>query len=138
MSRCPKASRSTISILSTIVKSGTPLASMRDQGRNGRRAWAKYSSTIPVVRAELNYTLDSGMWEHRRWQTIPADLDHDRSTVNVTLPQGVKVYYFNLVDDREIWNATRIHARSGTQRPACMGEVQLDHTCSESGIELHS
>ena len=84
------------------LKAGAPLVSVRDQGRNGRRAWAKYSSTIPVMRAELNYTLDSGVWEHRRWQTMPADLDHDRSTVNVTLPEGIKVYYFNLIDEREL------------------------------------
>ena len=82
------------------LKSGAPLASIRDQGRTGRRAWVKYSSTIPVIRATLNYTLDSGVWEHRRWRTMPGDLDRDRSTVSVTLPQGVKVYYFNLIEQR--------------------------------------
>lgn len=45
------------------LKSGAPLASIRAQGRTGRRAWVKYSSTIPVIRAEFNYTLESGVWE---------------------------------------------------------------------------
>jgi hypothetical protein len=31
---------------------------------------------------------------------MPADLDHGRSAVNVTLPEGIKVYYFNLIDER--------------------------------------
>ena len=82
------------------LKSGAPLASIRGQGRTGRRAWVKYRSTIPVIRAELNYTLDSGVWEYRRWRTVPADLASDRSTVNVILPEGVKVYYFNLIEQR--------------------------------------
>jgi len=82
------------------LKSGPSLASIRDQGLTGRRAWVKYTSTTPVIRAELNYTLDSGVWEHRRWQTIAADLDHGRSMVSVTLPEGVKVHYFNLIEQR--------------------------------------
>jgi dienelactone hydrolase len=82
------------------MKSGAPLVSIRDQGRTGRRVWAKYSSTKPVIRAQLNYTLDAGVWQHRHWQTMPADLGHGRSAVNVTLPEGIKVYYFNLIDER--------------------------------------
>jgi hypothetical protein len=82
------------------MKSGAPLVSIRDQGRTGRRVWANYSSTKPVIRAQLNYTLDAGVWQHRHWQTMPADLGHGRSAVNVTLPEGIKVYYFNLIDER--------------------------------------
>jgi dienelactone hydrolase len=82
------------------LKSGASLASIGGQGLTGRRAWVKYTSTTPVIRAELNYTLDSGVWEHRRWQTMAADLDHGRSMASAPLPEGVKVHYFNLIEQR--------------------------------------
>jgi hypothetical protein len=31
---------------------------------------------------------------------MAADLDHGRSMVSVTLPEGVKVHYFNLIEQR--------------------------------------
>lgn len=82
------------------LHSGPPLPSVRDQGRSGGQAWLRYSAKIPVVSAELNYTLDSGIWKDRNWRTTPADLDEQKATVTASLPEGTKVYYFNLIDRR--------------------------------------
>ena len=82
------------------LKAALPLASIREQQRTGRLVVLEYRSTTPVMRAELNFTQDSGDWEHRKWQTVPADLDQGKNKVTVTLPEGVTVYYLNLIDDR--------------------------------------
>jgi len=41
-----------------------------------------------------------GEWEHRKWQSVPAELDQGKNMVTATLPEGVTVYYFSLIDDR--------------------------------------
>ena len=52
-----------------------------------------------MVKAELNFTRDSGAWQKRRWEAIPAGLEESRATA--TLPEGTRAYYFNLYDERE-------------------------------------
>ena len=84
------------------LKSGAPPAQVRQQGRKSRRVWVKYKSQSPIVRAELNYTLDSGVWEKRRWESAAAAVDAAHSTAAATLPEGTAVYYFNLIDERGI------------------------------------
>ncbi len=81
-----------------MLKEGTPLPRMAGSGRHGATVWATYTSPVPVVRAELNFTHDTGRWQDRRWQAIPADFAHARITAR--LPDGARVYYFNLFDER--------------------------------------
>jgi hypothetical protein len=47
----------------------------------------------------LNYTKDTGRWQDRKWEAIPAHRDEGRITV--TLPAGTRVYYLNLRDKRD-------------------------------------
>jgi hypothetical protein len=67
--------------------------------------WTTYQSARPIVKAELNYTRDVGKWQDRKWVAIPARLDAATATVAgkvaATLPEGTKVYYLNLFDDRD-------------------------------------
>ncbi len=85
-----------------VLKSKTPLARITDQGRQGARAWVAYESQTPVSRGELNYTTDSGKWQDRNWQTIEATLDTQKGKASATLPDEVTVYYFNLIDGRNL------------------------------------
>ena len=59
-----------------------------------------YESRRLIVRAELIYTTDTGKWQERNWQTIPATLDAKARTASATLPEKVTVYYLNLIDDQ--------------------------------------
>ena len=68
-------------------------------GREGTRVWTTYTTTVPVVKAELNFTKDSGRWQDRKWESVPAELAADRATAN--LPEAARVYYFNLFDQRD-------------------------------------
>lgn len=82
-----------------ILGKGPPLARIRDTGRDGSTVWATYASEIPITKAELNYTCDTGRWQDRKWEAIPAQQTEGR--VSAGLPDGTRVYYFNLFDQRD-------------------------------------
>ena len=81
---------------------GPPLAKITGQGRAGDRVWVAFEAASPIQRAELNYTCQTGRWQARKWETIPAQIDPAAHKATVRLPQGVKVYYVNLIDQRNL------------------------------------
>jgi hypothetical protein len=83
-----------------VVNSGTALTRVRSQAREQEKAWIKFKSKTPVVRAELLYTLDKGIWKDRHWLVIPAKIISGNATIQATLPAGVRVFFFNLTDAR--------------------------------------
>jgi hypothetical protein len=83
----------------SVLKGAAGLPVVRGSGRDGTNAWAAYTSKVRVVKAELNYTKDNGRWQDRQWLAVPADLTEGR--VAAALPEGTRVYYFNLYDDRD-------------------------------------
>lgn len=83
----------------SILKNETPLAVITGLGRQGTNVWATYSSKTRILKAELNYTLDAGRWQDRKWDAIPARDEGGR--VTASLPEGTRVFYFNLFDDRD-------------------------------------
>ena len=82
----------------SILKNGDSLPTITASGRDGGRVWAAYDAKVPVAKAELNYTKDSGRWQDRKWESIAADLTEGQVAAN--LPEGARVYYFNLFDQR--------------------------------------
>lgn len=85
-----------------MFRGGKPLAKVVQAGRNGNNVWVQWSSEVPVVKAELNYTKDTGNWQKREWKNIPAALDATERKAKAVLPEGTTVYYFNLVDERDL------------------------------------
>ncbi|MBI3857314.1 MAG: acetylxylan esterase [Planctomycetes bacterium] len=83
-----------------LFKGGAPPAKITGQGLEKGGAWAMFSSKAPVVKAELTFTKDAGKWQARKWETQPARIEKDR--VSAALPEGVKVFYLNLFDDRDL------------------------------------
>jgi|GEM_PF-252647 len=73
-----------------VLKGGPPLARITTNN--------SFESVIPIVKAELNYTKDTGAWKERRWETIPAHLASNRFTA--AIPPDATVWYFNLTDER--------------------------------------
>lgn len=89
----------------SIVRGGHPLAVAGPMKLEGDTVTAAYQSIRPVIRAELNYCVESaGPWEQRKWLTTPATLAS--GSVSVTLPAGAAVYYLNLIDDQERISST--------------------------------
>lgn len=85
----------------SILTEGPPLARIVDQGRTGTDVWAKFESTQPIVKAELNFTRDTGKWQGRKWESIPADVDTAKRRVSAKLPEGATVWYLNVFDEKE-------------------------------------
>jgi hypothetical protein len=83
----------------SILKSGTPLPVNTGCGPDGSNVWASFFAKVPVLKAELDFTRDTGRWQDRKWESIPARQTDDR--VTASLPAGTGVYYFNLVDERD-------------------------------------
>jgi len=87
----------------SMFRGGKPLAKIMGQGRDGGRAWVSFSSDVVMARAELNYTKDTGSWQKRKWDTMPAVLDAVGGKASAVLPDDAKVYYINLVDERGLF-----------------------------------
>jgi len=83
-----------------------PLTRITKTGQDGKTAWATYSTPATVYNADLNYTTDSGEWQKRNWQTIPAAIASGNPRVTAELPAGVTAYYFNLTDTRNLITST--------------------------------
>lgn len=88
------------SYLKVPVKKG--LIKVKDQGRRGNIAWVTFKHGRPVNQARFYYTTDSGPWPKRNWKIIKIPLKKYKRRVETKLPEDVKVYYFNLVDDRDL------------------------------------
>jgi len=80
----------------SILKDGTPLPRITKQGAD----WLEYESATRIIRAEINFTLDSGEWRKRKWQTNSATLDAEKHRVTAVIPEGAKVYFLSIMDDR--------------------------------------
>ena len=83
-----------------ILKGGDPLPLITGQGRDGSQVWATFQSKGPVTKAELNVTKDTGHWQDRHWDALPAKIDTAGKATG-ELPDGTRVYYFNLFDNRD-------------------------------------
>ncbi|MGA3324922.1 MAG: acetylxylan esterase [Terriglobia bacterium] len=86
----------------SLLRKGMPLARIDKSGREGLDAWVVFKTKAPITKAELNYTTDMGQWQTRKWETIPATLDAKGGKVSARLPKGTTVYYFNLLDNRDL------------------------------------
>lgn len=83
----------------SIVNGGQSLAKVTGQGRDGRNVWATMASETPITKVELEFTKDTGPWQKRLWEALPAEIGAD-GKVHATLPEGTKVYYLNFTDNR--------------------------------------
>jgi hypothetical protein len=96
------------------LKGGKPLAKAGDSGwvsikETGDAVATKpsdlmkfnaFKSVSPIVKAELNYTTDSGDWKKRKWETIAARIGASGRTATASVPEGTTAWFFNLTDER--------------------------------------
>ena len=80
----------------SILRKGTPLP----QITKTTHETVEYKSKRPVVKAELNFTRDSGKWQERKWSIVPAQLDAKSHKASAPVPEGATASYFNLFDDK--------------------------------------
>ncbi len=104
-----------LAFASSIVEKDRPLAAVEAQGRSDDKVWTRFPSDSSLHQAELLYTEDEGAWKDRRWQTAPAVIDQTKHTATATLPAKAKVYYLNLIDDRNLLVSTP-HVETATSK----------------------
>jgi dienelactone hydrolase len=90
----------------SILRDGKKLAVVKEQGRQNDEAFATFESEAPIVKAELTFTKDEGVWQKRNWETAPAEVSAPDHKVTAKIPAGTKVYYLNLIDDRGLYVST--------------------------------
>ena len=88
----------------SVLNAAPPLIRITGQGEANGNAWATFESASPVAKAELNVTRDSGRWQERKWEALPAQLEAGRA--HAELPAGTTVYYLNLTDKRGLLVST--------------------------------
>jgi dienelactone hydrolase len=84
----------------SIVNKGAPLTNITGTGEKDGHVWATFEGSVPVVKAELNYTCDTGRWQDRKWEAVPATIEGNK--VSADLPAAATVYYVNLIDERDL------------------------------------
>ncbi len=84
------------------LNDGPPLLRITGQGREGMVVWATYRGTVAVKRGELEFTRDTGPWQQRNWETVPAHFDPAADRASAVLPAGTRAYYLNLIDERDL------------------------------------
>ena len=85
----------------SILRNGKPLAKITDQGQSDDEVWATCRSEVPIVSAELNFTRDKGKWQIRNWETTPAVIDKATGRATASIPKEAKVFYLNIIDERQ-------------------------------------
>ena len=85
------------------ARGAKPLPEFTSVKREGRKVTATFGSgPCTVVRAELNYTLDRGVWKERKWLAEPVPVNSCAGAVSGTIPEQATVYYINLFTDDDL------------------------------------
>lgn len=96
------------------LKGGQPLATLDAMKIAGESAATKVTATVPVTKAEFHFTTDSGPWQKRNWQTVPAELKD--GVVTAPLPAGRPlVCYLSVTDSRGVAVSTQHEELSPTK-----------------------
>jgi hypothetical protein len=86
------------SFVDSVLRNGTPLPLLGPMKIEGDNASARVTSREAIKQAQLHYTTDTGEWQKRRWQSVPAELHSD--VVSATLPpQRPLVCYLSVNDE---------------------------------------
>jgi cephalosporin-C deacetylase-like acetyl esterase len=83
-----------------LFKGGVPLARITETKVEKNVCTVAFAAKAPILKAELNFTRDTGKWQARKWESVPVAAEKDR--VTAAIPEGAKVFYVNLFDDRNL------------------------------------
>ena len=91
----------------SVVRNGKPLLTVGAPRREENSLFVEYSPAAMVKEAVLNYTLDGGRWQDRKWEGLPINLPEtadgrETAVLKVTLPEGATAWYFNFKDERNL------------------------------------
>jgi dienelactone hydrolase len=83
----------------SVLRGGTPLPRLGPMKITGDRVSARVVSSAPIRQAALNYTTDTGEWQKRHWETVPAEAGS--GSISAPLPgKRPLVWYLRVIDER--------------------------------------
>jgi len=89
----------------SVLRGGKPLARLSPLTIGEGRAKARFTAEVPIVKAWLHYTTDTGPWKKRRWERVDATIGS--GTVSAPLPtQRPLVCFLNALDERDAMVST--------------------------------
>ena len=86
--------------MDSILRGGVPLAKISASGREGDRAWLRFTSPVPVTGVDLVCTIDGAGWPARKWQVLSAVVSASGGQAEAVLPKGTVAAFFNVRDER--------------------------------------
>ena len=110
----------------SVLKRGEPLPKLNPMTISHGMATAKFSSPVPVVKAELHYTTDEGPWQKRVWKTVGAELARDRVVSRLPAERPL-VCFLSITDQRELSVSTpHEELREQTQKRVAADELRAE------------
>lgn len=88
------------------LKGGQPLATVEAMRISGESVVTKVIATVPVTKAEFHFTTDSGPWQKRNWQTVPAQFADGLVIAKVPTERPL-VCYLSITDSRGVAVSTQ-------------------------------
>ncbi len=84
----------------SVLRDGAPLPAFVSESSVKGAVTVRFSSAVPVTKAFLHYTADTGAWQKRTWRSVPLTLlPGNRFTANLPAEGGI-AYFFTLEDKR--------------------------------------
>lgn len=83
----------------SVLKQGTPLPRVGRMECSAGEARVTFRSELPMTKAELHYTTDSGPWQKRNWQSRDAELRGRTARANIP-PERPLVVFMTVTDQR--------------------------------------
>jgi dienelactone hydrolase len=99
----------------SVLRGGSPLPWPKQLRVEGDRVRVKVASPVPLKEAVLNYTTDSGEWQKRRWQSLPAELKDN--TIVAHLPEQRPLVWYVAVTDQRGLRVSTEHEEMSASAP---------------------
>ncbi|MHB8903151.1 MAG: alpha/beta hydrolase family protein, partial [Thermoguttaceae bacterium] len=81
----------------SVLAGGSPLPRLGPMVVEGNRARSAVTNQVEVAEAQLQYTADTGPWQERKWQSVPARVNGEM--IEAELPAGRPIVAFMLATD---------------------------------------
>ena len=76
-------------------------------GHDTDSMWAHYESPDPIKEAVVCFTRAEGYWGDRKYNELPATIDHENRRVTAAIPNLSTVCFLNLIDQEDRVTSTR-------------------------------
>ena len=85
----------------SILTGGQPLPRVKSSGFNEKEIWLEFDPSIPVSRAEINYTRATGYLPDRKYNRMPVEIDHKTGRVQCAIPPLTTGAFLNVFDAQD-------------------------------------